>query len=192
MTYRTIGLVVLTWLASLTPTSHGAVSVFTGLDYEEWQIAAGPYVSVDFTGFSFGTFITTQYQDLGVVFTDGNDYITGPDPLFPDDWGLAGNHSPIHMDFLTPQYSIGAHFIGIIAYQLFLDENLIYETQPLGVGPGVVGLVSDTPFDSAVFIDPLQGEFVTIDNLYCAPGIPAPSALPLLGGGLLAVRCRKR
>ena len=58
--------------ASVLP-AHAGVTEFT--DRAEWEAAVGVFSTIDFTQFPQGTIITDQYQDLGVLFTDGNDSI---------------------------------------------------------------------------------------------------------------------
>ncbi len=58
---------------------------------QAWIDAVGPFFTVDFTGFPGGTFITDEYADLGVLFTDGVDVILCCDEGFPNDGaGLNG------------------------------------------------------------------------------------------------------
>ena len=66
----------------------GFVEEFT--DKDDWIVAVGDFTTIGFTGFPGGTFITDQYADLGILFTDGNDSISPFDPItYPEDgWGL--------------------------------------------------------------------------------------------------------
>ena len=70
------------------------------VEYEnqaEWEAAAGAFTTIDFTGFPNLTFITDQYMDLGLLFTDGDDTIAGFDPntFIQDGWGVDGDDAVI-------------------------------------------------------------------------------------------------
>ncbi len=163
------------WIA--TAPVHAGVLEFT--DRAEWEAAAGRFATTDFTGFGV-TIITDQYQDLGVLFTDGNDASRfSPGTFLNDDWGLNGN-GEIHLSFDTPQSWIAVDFPGFLRILLFSGDKLIYFSsifaEPGGVG-GFGGLVSSELFDSAILTDP-GDDLVFIDDLHF--GVPAPGTLSLL------------
>ena len=167
-------------------TAHGGVIEFT--DKDEWIDAVGEFTTIGFTGFEIGTFITDQYADLGILFTDGNDSIHNTCSFVNDCWGLDGN-GDIAVAFDTPQLWIGADFPGILRIELYRDGRLFYVSKDYGVGIGLfVGLLSAKPFDAALLID-AAGE-AAIDDLHF--GVPAPGTLPLLALGALWTRRRRR
>ncbi len=174
-------------LMLLSPPAHGGVQEFT--DKDEWIDAVGEFTTIGFTGFEIGTFITDQYADLGILFTDGSDSIQFSPTGFPnDEWGLDGNGN-IAVAFDTPQLWIGADYPGLLRIELYQNGRLFYVSEDYGVGVGLfVGLVSMVPFDAAVLIDAL-GE-AEIDDLHF--GVPAPGTLPLLALSALCTRRRRR
>ncbi|MCZ6445138.1 MAG: hypothetical protein O6758_03015 [Planctomycetota bacterium] len=167
----------------------GFVEEFT--DKDEWIAAVGGgFLTVDFTGFPDGIFITDQYADLGILFTDGNDSIFLNDGAFPNDGaGLDGNGN-ISVAFDTPQAWIGVDFPGVLQIELFSSGRLFYRSSIAGGGGGgfFLGLVSSELFDAAVLIDPLDQ--AAIDDLHF--GVPAPGALWQLGVAALLPRRRRR
>ena len=138
---------------------------------DDWLASIGPLVTVDFTGFAPGTFITDQYADLGVLFTDGSDTIFFSPGAFPnDEWGLDGNGN-ITVAFDTPMAYIGVDYPGHMHFELYRGGVLIYESSdflPGGAG-NFAGLVSTELFDMAVLMDvppPFEAE---IDDLHFGP-----------------------
>ena len=169
------------------PVSAGVME-FT--DKDEWIAAVGAFTTIGFTEFPSGTFVTDQYADLGILFTDGNDIIVccGKETFPEDGAGLDGN-GDIAVAFDTPQLWIGADFPGFLDIELYFQGKL-FHTGVFGFG-GVGnfgGMLSTQPFDAAVLIDPL-GE-AEIDDLHF--GVPAPGTLPLLALGALWTRRRRR
>ena len=171
----------------ISASAHAGVQEFT--DKDEWIDAVGEFTTIGFTGFEIGTFITDQYADLGILFTDGSDSVQFSPTGFPnDEWGLDGN-GDIAVAFDTPQLWIGADFPGILRIELYRDGRLFYVSKDYGVGIGqFVGLLSTKPFDAALLID-AAGE-AEIDDLHF--GVPAPGTLPLLALGALWTRRRRR
>ena len=112
-------------LASLAVgLASGGVAEF--FDRDEWIAAVGQFTTADFTGFPHGMFVTDQYADLGVLFTDGNDSIYVNQSLFLNDGvGLDGN-GDITVSFATPQVWIGADFPGLLTIELYRDGLLIH------------------------------------------------------------------
>ncbi|MCH8153145.1 MAG: hypothetical protein IH830_12340 [Planctomycetes bacterium] len=174
-------------LAPAGPTQAGVIEL---IDREEWFSLVGPVITLDFTGFAPGTFITDQYADLGVLFTDGNDSIFPSEPAFPNDgWGLDGNGN-ISVAFDSPQAWIGLDFPGFLSIELYSEGRLFF-TSNLSGGAGVgnfLGLISSQLFDAAVVVEGAPGFEAEIDDLHF--GVPAPGALWLLG--LSALRPRRR
>ena len=156
----------------LSASAHGGVEEFD--DKDEWIAAVGEFTTIDFTGFEVGTFITDQYADLGILFTDGNDSIHNTCSYVNDCWGLDGN-GDIAVAFDTPQLWIGVDFPGILRIELYRDGRLFYVSNDYGVGVGqFVGLLSTESFDAAVLID-AAGE-AEIDDLHFGP--PGPGKCP--------------
>jgi hypothetical protein len=157
-------------------------------DKDEWEAAAGPLTTIDFTGFESGTIITTQYIDLGVLFTDGDDTIH-PGDYFQDDWGLAG-HEATDVVFMAPMNVLAVDFPGSIIIELYAGGDLFYSN---GFGaPGEVhfaGIVSTDPFDHVIFHRE-NYDFVFMDDLHFGPPIPtAPVVVPF---AFAAVTTRRR
>ena len=159
-------------------------------DKEEWIAAVGRFTTIGFTGFPDGTFITDQYADLGILFTDGNDSIFPNENAFPNDGvGLDGN-GDISVSFDTPQAWIGVDFPGLLTIELYSEGRLFFTSNTYGGGVGnFLGLVSSELFDAAVLVDPF-GISVFMDDLHF--GVPAPGALWLLGLSALWARRRRR
>ncbi|MCZ6735990.1 MAG: hypothetical protein O7C65_09385 [Planctomycetota bacterium] len=191
---ETIGLVamaILAWPGNGGVAFGGFVEEFT--DKDEWIAAIGgedAFLTVDFVGFPNGTFITDQYADLGILFTDGNDSINFSPTAFPNDaWGLDGN-GHISVSFDTPQAWIGVDFPGDLQIDLFSEGRLIHTSVFIAGGIGNFGgLISSDLFDAAVLIDPI-GVDAEIDDLHF--GVPAPGALWLLAVAALLPRRRRR
>ncbi len=186
---KTTGLMLVAMLLwSGDGVTFGGIIEFT--DKQEWEAAVGGFLTADFTGFAPGEFITDQYADLGILFTDGNDSINFSPTAFPNDaWGLDGN-GDISVSFDTPQAWIGVDYPGLLTIELYSEGRLFFTSNIYGGGVGnFLGLVSESFFDAVVLIDPLD-DAVFIDDLHF--GVPAPGALWLLGLGALCARRRRR
>jgi hypothetical protein len=177
-------------IATMTSTSAADVEIY--YDKADWEAAVGAYTTIDFTGFPEGTLITDQYADLGVLFTDGNDFIDLNDTAFPNDGaGLLGNmFDDIELAFDQPTSWLGLEFPGGLWLRLYRDGELMY-TSPVFDGAYFTGLVSSEPFDAVDIID-VSGESVAIDDLHFGPPIPAQGALALLAVAGLTRRTRGR
>ena len=190
---KTTGLMaaaILPWAANGVACG-GFVEEFT--DKDSWISAVGDFTTIGFTGFPAGTFITDQYADLGILFTDGNDSISPFDPItYPEDgWGLDGNGN-ISVAFDTPQAWIGVDFPGFLSIELFSQGRLFF-TSNLSGGAGVgnfLGLISSQLFDAAVVVEGAPGFEAEIDDLHF--GVPAPGAIWLLALAGLFSRRRRR
>jgi len=161
------------------------------LEKAEWELAAGDYTTIDFTGFAEGTVITDQYADLGVLF--GSD-IVGHLSGLPDGAGLFGGggaSSAIEIWFAQPVTGVATDFLGDVLIELYSGNDLVYTSSYFGYFSKFGGLVSTEPFDAAKILDPFDSE-VFIDNLYFAPPIPGPSALGLLGVAFVGIVRRRR
>lgn len=128
----------------------------------------GSFRTVDFTGFPDNTFITSQYETIGVVFTDGNDNVACCSEItFPQDGaGLDGN-AAVHLLFAAPQRCIAVDFPGGLQIELFSGGDLVHVSSEFGLsGTGFfAGLMSTEPFDAAVMRDWVAGD-VFLDDLH--------------------------
>jgi hypothetical protein len=179
-------------LVPILSRSVASAEVTEFTEKAEWEAAAGEFTTIDFTGFPNGTFLTNQFEDLGVLFTDGADVIRYSPVAFPnDDWGLDGNEF-IQLEFSQPMTSIAMDFPGAIVFRLFSEGTQIYESSMFGgVGTGLFGgLVSTEAFDGVIVIDPADDD-VNADDLHFGPPIPAPGALALAGVVLFPARRRR-
>jgi hypothetical protein len=184
--------IVLAACLAAISTSIVRAEVSEYIDKEDWEAAAGSWSTADFTGFPMGTPIDEQYAYLGVHFVDGYDFVVLGWETFPNDGaGLDGNEL-VDLVFDAPMYSIAADFPGGLTIDLYYEGEFFYQSSyfgPAGVG-NFGGLVSTDPFDRAVIWD--FDEQVGLDDLHFGPPIPAPSAMALIGGALLAARRRRR
>jgi hypothetical protein len=141
-------------------------------DKDDWiATVSDNFVTADFTGFPDGTPITDQYEDIGVAFTDGANFVFGPNDSFPNDWwGLDGN-AAIVLSFATAQNWIAADFPGNLRIQTFLGGEQVCARFFIGGGAGhFFGLVSPQPFDTAILTDGIDNLQVTLDDLHFGAG----------------------
>ncbi len=172
---------------AVNTTEAGVIEFF---EKSAWVDAVGRFETIPFTGFPQGTFITDQYADLGILFTDGNDSINFSPTAFPNDaWGLDGN-GDISVSFEAPQAWIGVDFPGTLQIELFSSGRLFYTSSIAGGGGAgfFFGLISSDLFDAAVVAEAAPGLEAEIDDLHF--GVPTPGALWLLA--LSALRPRRR
>ncbi len=186
------------FIATLISCGHARADVTVFTNASQWQSAVGSYTTIDFTDYPEFTTITNQYEHLGILFTDGNDFIFET-PSFPSDsYGLVssdgfGNPGEIHMSFTQPQHYLGFDYIGHLQIRLYSGGRLVFESVLYNAGffP-FVGVVSTDAFDAAVARRPLH-DIVAIDNLHFGPPIPGPGMLPLLAiAGIVAVQRKRR
>jgi hypothetical protein len=181
-------------LAVLANTCRAQVTAFA--DPTQWQFAVGAYITIDFTDYPEFTVITDQYADLGVTFTDGNDFI-GVSSFPTDTHGLAstdgfGNLGTIHMSFTQPQHWLAFDFLDNLQLDLYNDGELIFTSNQYSAGfTPFVGFVSTDPFDAAIVRD-YNDPTVAIDNIHFGPPIPAPGAVALFGLARILIRRRQR
>lgn len=97
-------------------------------DREGWFAAAGPVTTIGFTGFPPGTVITDQYTGLGVLFTDGDDWVGCCSyEVWPNDGAGLSSYGNISLVFSEPQRWIAADFLaGELAFELFFEGSIIY------------------------------------------------------------------
>ncbi|MDY7109972.1 MAG: hypothetical protein SYC29_15175 [Planctomycetota bacterium] len=158
---------ILTALAGAAIAAPAPAEVDVFFDIDQWKIAAGETKTITFTEFPYGTLITDQYADLGVLFSDGNDTIHVSSGYVNDGFGLNG-HGNITVSYTTPQYAIAVDFPGALALELRRHGELVYRSLDYGTGPLFVGLVSTDPFDEAMLLDPSMG-YQFIDDLHVDP-----------------------
>ena len=161
--------IALTLMLLSAPASADVIE-FT--DKDEWIDAVGEFTTIDFTGFPEGTWITDQYADLGILFTDGDDWIHHTCGYVNDCWGLAGGDGDeqITLAFDTPQLWIGVDYPGAMKIELFNEGRLIYTSSDFGGGGAgkFAGLLSTDLFDGALLYDWIDGT-VFIDDLHFGP-----------------------
>ena len=177
----------LAFLASLT-----FAEVIEFRDKDEWIAAVGDYTTIDFTGFAEGTYITDQYADLGILFTDGDDWIHRSQS-YHDGAGLTSGNYPelIETAFWEAQAWLAVDYPGDVQFDLYSGSELIYTASFYAGGAGNFGgVLSTVPFDRVVISDPVDG-FVYIDDLHF--GVPGPSTIAAMGMlCFLSRRNRKR
>ncbi len=173
-------IVIMSSMVSLTANSVAEV-----IEYEDksaWEDAVGDFTTIDFTGFPLGTIITDQYSDLGVIFTDGDDLIYLDEFLFPDGSGLVGSmgEGPITVEFDNPQNWIAVDYPGVVRFELFSSDVLIYTSIWFSGGGQLpfAGLISSDTFDAAVIST--IGYAVTIDDLHFGAAVPGTGSGVLL------------
>ncbi len=173
-------------LMLVSASARAGVQEFT--DKDEWIDAVGKFTTIDFTGFPEGTWITDQYADLGVLFTDGNDTIQESE-VFVDGHGLRGSDT-ITIAFDSPQAYIAVDYPGAMKIELFSEGRLIYTSSNFGGGGAgnFAGILSPDLFDGALLYDWVLGS-VFVDDLHF--GVPAPGTLALLALGAFCTRRRR-
>ena len=187
-TGKTISLLAAALITSAAvEAAHGGVMEFT--DKDAWIAAVGQFTTVDFVGFPDGTFITTQYADLGVLFTDGNDSIDVSGAHVNDGFGLDGNPS-MHLSFDSPNLWLAVDYPGSVQIDLFSGNIPLHSSVFNTIGHGnFAGVISIELFDAVVISDPVLGD-VFIDDLHF--GVPTPGTFWVLGSALILRAARRR
>ena len=175
--------------ATSSVMAYGQVITFSSKPL--WQAAVnGDYNSINFTGFSDGTPINTQYAESGLA-VNGPAFIFGTSAFPNDGWGLHGP-AGVHLTFDTPQNWIAVDYPGAVRFQLFMQGDLLFTSmffQPGGIG-NFAGLVSDRTFDEVYLYKSTSPNVIVIDDLHWG-GVPAPGAIGLLGIASLFSRRRR-
>jgi len=167
--------------------------------FTSWSSESEAVTTITFGELPIFSHVTTQYADLGVLFTSvPPNKTSGFDTVvFPEDgYGLKG-YPMIELSLLSPALGIAAHFPGFIRFQLFQGDTLLYASPLVGAsGYGhFKGYVSDIPFDRVKLLgipsDP--NDIIAVDNLYFsfAP-VPAPAAMLVLLGLMTSGGGRRR
>jgi hypothetical protein len=145
------------WLIAslLTAVSVARAEVAEFTDANAWAEAVGSFNTIDFTGFPDSTLISNQFAELGVLFTDANEFtVCCSEVQFPNDGeGLDVNNN-LHLSFLTPQSAIAADFHPVLRIQLFCGGSLVYTSSEFvdSIHGTFAGVVTDEFFDSAMMV----------------------------------------
>lgn len=136
-------------------------------DKNEWLASVGPVTTIGFTEFPDNTFITDQYESLGVLFSDGVHQIACCGGFPEDGSGLYG-FPAIHLVFESPQAYLAADFPGVLQIELFSGGELVYQSGVFGSSGHEVfaGLISSSLFDAANLKRPPDLFNTTIDDLH--------------------------
>ncbi len=177
----------------LAMSSFAGVQEFEDEERPLWFDAAsdvGTITTIDFTGFASGTFVSDQYQDVGVTFTPGDDEVNFiPSSFLEDGWGIDGN-AFVRVLFDEPQIGIAFDHPAASQVNLYRDGELVLESMRFGGGgPGHFGGVVGIQFDEAIIVDWLD-DAVFIDDIHFV-SVPAPATLPMVSA-LFALRTRRR
>lgn len=157
-------------LLSLLILLPGLMQATEYTDRPTWEAAVSGVSTAPFTGFAGGTVITTQYQSLGMTFTQGNDTVLLTSAFVTDSAGLACN-GDMEIVFSAPQTAIGVDFPGALVIDLYSGNTLVYASGGFaGSGAGFfAGIVTTATFDRAVIDDWVDGS-AYVDNVSIAGG----------------------
>ncbi|MBL9147682.1 MAG: hypothetical protein JNM94_03220 [Phycisphaerae bacterium] len=188
--------VVSALVATIAPIASAEFTYFLE-DFNGWSASAETHATCSFAEFPQNTFITNQYESLGVLFTGftGNVVNVGWSGFPLDGHGIDGNQG-IELTFDKPTFAIGAHGPGTWSYLLYQGDTLLYTSMS---GPSIfgsfAGVVSTVPFDRVQLLGfPKPGGLLTdvyVDNIYFS-SIPAPAVLWVAGVAGLRSRGRRR
>lgn len=175
-------------------TTHVGADVIWYTDKNAWSDVVVGFETIGFAEVPNATFLIDEYRDVGVQFADGDDVTRccGFFETYPEDGaGLDGNGN-ITLEFDVPQLWIAVDFPGLVRFELYSGEDLIYNSLVFGEGGigNFAGLVSDAFFDRAVLIDDFAGQQASIDDLHF--GVPGPAGLWLFGIAAAAPPRRRR
>ncbi len=183
--------------AIVCPAIAPAGIIYSSTNKEEWSsFVNGQFTTIGFTEV-FQEIVTEQYADLGVHFTDGDDYGVMQNN-FLDGFGIKGhffNGGTITVEFDSPQMWVAANALGTLRISLYLQDAFLASKSTVipGVGNKFSGVVSDVMFDKIIFEDVPQGGLPVIDDLHFGGPIPAPGVLAVFFGkvGLRTGRRRR-
>ena len=138
-------------------------------DCDEWLDAVESLTTITFTELPPYTFITDQYAEWGVLFTDGWDQIVPcEEGIRPNDGACLFGLASTSLQFTAPRWWIAVDFPGAVQIDLFRQGKLIASGQfGIGGGGNFGGLISTEPFDAAVLSDPDQ--YLFLDDLHFGP-----------------------
>ena len=129
-----------------------AVQVFSR---EAWFEAAGEVITLPFADLWDGTlvYVTDQYQDDGVLFTDGNDWIHYlPTFYLQDGVGLNGFEETITIEFDPPIYWAAVDLKECDELWLYSGDQLILATEDC-FGSDYAGVGSTVSIDKLIIYD---------------------------------------
>ncbi len=186
MHVRHIGYIAVAFVVSSNAT---AGIIFSSTSKDEWS----SYVNNKYTtiGFAdvFQQIVTEQYADLGVHFTDADDYGVS-NSKFVDGFGIKGHFmfgGSITVGFDSPQMWTAVNFLGHVKLEIFYEDVLVGTKSDLqtGIFNKFQGIVSDTQFNKLVISD-WAGGLPFVDDLHFGGPIPAPGAIGIFGLAAIA------
>jgi hypothetical protein len=136
----------------------------------QWISDVGKFTTIGFDDLGErAVVITEQYADIGVHFPEG-DEVASPSDGTEDGWRVRDNPGQtkyIIFEFDKPQYWLGVDHAGGMAFELYVNENLIDEPHLFSVAGTFkfAGVVSDIGFNKVRLYDPVDGS-VNADNIH--------------------------
>jgi len=157
-------------LLSLLILLPGLAQATEYTDRPTWEAAVGGVSTAPFTGYGSGTVITTQYQSIGMTFTQANDTVFFTNAFVTDGVGVDCT-GDMQIVFSSPQNAIGVDFPGALVIDLYSGNTLVYASSNFaGSGMGFfAGIVTNASFDRAVIGDWMDGA-AYVDNVSIAGG----------------------
>jgi hypothetical protein len=146
-----------------------ALCIWFWNDPTAWTSAVGEHHLIDFVGLPVGTPVTTQFQSMGVTFT--NFVFIHDSAGFSDGFGLSGNNG-IRLQLDRPHHAIGVDHLGVITFALYHNGVLVGVSDTFWYGPAgahLTGVISEQPFDEVYMFKPQpphSSNIIGIDNVY--------------------------
>jgi hypothetical protein len=175
----------------ILPQAGASVTLYDA--YDAWTAASGPFTTVTFNEVPHPSILTSQYQDLGILFTSADPDVAG---FFSgaSDQAAVNGLSVIEITFAAPIGAFAWLHPGATRIKLFSGDDLIYSSNYEG-GSGwgwFTGVSSATAFDRIQLNDfGAFGDDVFVDNIYFST-IPGPAGAALIGLAVLLGRSRRR
>ena len=172
--------------ARASAAASAGVTQYWQAEKAAWFDAAIGSKTVDFVGFSPGTFMTTQYLDLGIEFVpilnpytaEGGGTVFG---LYPEDgYGLDGN-GDIQVKFTEPMHAIAASGgSSNWRYYLYSDTTLVWAGTLWNPALGkFYGITTSFSFNRVILDVPFDTQ-LALDNVYFST-VPGPGGLAVVG-----------